>query len=78
MPSPVVTPKALATIASEEARVKTKFKNLLHQYKVEAFKSSHNNEQIEEHSQEIGKFTEDVLNRKRDNQNKAHYNSTKW
>jgi len=42
--------------------VKTKFKNLLHQYKVEAFKSSHSNDKIAEHSEEIGKFTEDVLN----------------
>jgi len=42
--------------------VKKKFKKLLHQYKVEAFKISHNNEQIEGHTQEIHKFTEDALN----------------
>ena len=42
--------------------MKTKFKNLLHQYKVEAFKSSHSNEEIAEHVQEIRKFTEEALN----------------
>lgn len=47
--------------------MKTKFKNLLHQYKIEAFKSSHSNQEVAEHTQEIQKFTEDALN------NALHY-----
>ncbi len=42
--------------------MKKKFRDLLHAYKVEAFKISHNNEQIAEHTAEILRFTEETLN----------------
>ena len=41
--------------------MKKKFKEILHQYKVEAFKIAHNNELISEHTGEILQFTEDAL-----------------
>ncbi len=42
--------------------MKKKFQELLHQYKVEAFKISHNNEQVAEQTSEILRFTEEALN----------------
>ena len=47
--------------------MKQQFKALLHHYKVEAFKISHSNEQVEESAKEILQFTEEVLN------NSFHY-----
>lgn len=47
--------------------MKHQFKALLHHYKVEAFKISHSNEQVEELAKEIAQFTEQVLN------NSYHY-----
>lgn len=47
--------------------MKKQFKALLHHYKVEAFKISHSNEQIEGLAKEIEQFTEQVLN------NSYHY-----
>ncbi len=41
--------------------MKKKFKDLLHRYKVEAFKVSHNSDQIPEIAQEIAQFTEETL-----------------
>ena len=42
--------------------MKKKFKDLLHQYKVEAFKISHGSEQATETTREILRFTEEALN----------------
>lgn len=42
--------------------MKRKFQELLHRYKVEAFKISHGNDEIQETAGEILKFTEDALN----------------
>lgn len=42
--------------------MRKKFHDLLHQYKVEAFKISHNNECVEERTREILDFTEQALN----------------
>lgn len=42
--------------------MKKKFHDLLHQYKVEAFKISHNTDQIEEVTREILDFTRNALN----------------
>ncbi len=41
--------------------MKKKFKEILHQYKVEAFKISHNNELIAEHTGEILQATDQAL-----------------
>ncbi len=41
--------------------MKKKFKDLLHRYKVEAFKVSHNSDQIPEIAEEIAQFTEETL-----------------
>ena len=42
--------------------MKKKFKELLHRYKVEAFKISHGNEQVIETTKEILHFTDTALN----------------
>ncbi len=42
--------------------MRKKFHDLLHQYKVEAFKITHNNDQIAETTKEILSFTEEALN----------------
>ena len=42
--------------------MKRKFQELLHHYKVEAFKISHGNDEVQETAGEILKFTEDALN----------------
>ena len=42
--------------------MKRKFQELLHRYKVEAFKISHGNDEVQETAGEILKFTEDALN----------------
>jgi hypothetical protein len=42
--------------------VKKKFKELLHHYKVEAFKISHGQEQVAEITREILRHTEEALN----------------
>jgi hypothetical protein len=42
--------------------VKKKLKELLHHYKVEAFKISHSHELVEESTREILQFTETALN----------------
>jgi len=42
--------------------VRKKFHDLLHAYKVEAFKVSHTNECVNERTQEILQFTEEALN----------------
>ena len=47
--------------------MKEQFRSLLHQYKVEAFKISHGNDQVAESTDEILKFTEQALN------NEYHY-----
>lgn len=47
--------------------MKEQFKQLLHHYKVEAFKISHANDRVQETTEEILKFTEDALN------NEYHY-----
>ena len=39
-----------------------KFQELLHRYKVEAFKISHGNDDVHETAEEILKFTEEALN----------------
>jgi hypothetical protein len=49
--------------------VKKKFKELLHHYKVEAFKISHSHELVEQSTREILQFTETALN------NAYHYHS---
>ena len=64
--SPVSAPLNLevarsARTSTRSAVVKKKFKEILHQYKVEAFKIAHNNEQIAEHTGEILQFTEQAL-----------------
>ena len=41
--------------------MKKQFQQLLHRYKVEAFKISHNNEQVAEQTREILRFTEEAL-----------------
>jgi hypothetical protein len=38
------------------------FRELLHQYRVESFKITHNNETVEDTTSEILKFTDDALN----------------
>lgn len=38
------------------------FRDLLHQYRVESFKITHNNEQVEDTMRELMKFTDDALN----------------
>ena len=47
--------------------MKEQFKELLHHYKVEAFKISHGNERVQETTEEILKFTDETLN------NEYHY-----
>ena len=47
--------------------MRKKFHDLLHHYKVDAFKISHNNESVAERTQEILKFTEEALS------NEYHY-----
>ena len=47
--------------------MKEQFKELLHHYKVEAFKVSHGNDRVQETTEEILKFTEDALH------NEYHY-----
>jgi len=47
--------------------VKERFRDLLHAYKVEAFKISHTNEKVQETTEEILRGTEDALN------NEYHY-----
>ena len=42
--------------------MKKKFQELLHSYKVEAFKISHGNEDVHESAEEILKFTDEALN----------------
>ena len=42
--------------------MRKKFHDLLHAYKVEAFKISHNNECVEERTRDILQFTEQALN----------------
>jgi len=42
--------------------VKKQFGELLHRYKIEAFKISHGNEQVQETTREILRFTEEALN----------------
>ena len=42
--------------------MRKKFRDLLHAYRVESFKITHNNDQSEESATEILKFTEDALN----------------
>ncbi len=39
-----------------------KFRDLLHAYRVESFKITHNNERLEETTKEILEFTDDALN----------------
>ena len=41
--------------------MKKKFKDLLHRYKVEAFKVSHNSDQIPAIAEEVAQFTEETL-----------------
>lgn len=38
------------------------FRDILHQYRVESFKITHNNEQVEDTMRELMKFTDDALN----------------
>jgi hypothetical protein len=38
------------------------FRDLLHQYRVESFKITHNNENVEDTMRELMKFTDDALN----------------
>ena len=47
--------------------MKKQFKELLHHYKVEAFKISHNHDSVQESAREILKFSEEALN------NEYHY-----
>ena len=42
--------------------MKRRFKQLLHHYKVEAFKISHGNDQVAESTKEILRFTDEALN----------------
>ncbi len=42
--------------------MRQKFRDLLHAYRVESFKITHNNEHIEETTGEILKFTDEALN----------------
>ena len=42
--------------------MRKKFRDLLHAYKVESFKLTHNNEHLEEMTKEILAFTNDALN----------------
>ncbi len=42
--------------------MKRRFKEILHHYKVEAFKISHGNEQVAETTKEILRFTDEALN----------------
>ena len=42
--------------------MKKKFKDLLHHYKVEAFKLSHNSDQSPDIAEEVAQFTEETLN----------------
>jgi hypothetical protein len=42
--------------------VRKKFRDLLHSYRVESFKMTHNNEHLEEITKDILAFTQDALN----------------
>ncbi|MCC6671668.1 MAG: hypothetical protein IT458_11435 [Planctomycetes bacterium] len=42
--------------------MKKRFKELLHHYKVEAFKISHGSDQVAENTREILRFTDEALN----------------
>ncbi|MEZ5965374.1 MAG: hypothetical protein R3F56_16195 [Planctomycetota bacterium] len=50
------------TLDHSEAPVKKAFHDLLHRYKVESFKISHNHDSVEEITKEILSFTEQTLN----------------
>ena len=51
--------------------MRKKFRNLLHAYRVESFKITHNNEHLEDTTQDILKFTDEALN------NAYHYHFRK-